>query len=108
MKFNCLQCGKELEVLDCDRPQEKSAKSYCMVCFKEKRITGVKVKFKDEKRSSIILDKVTNQDYSDGFVHLSVVIKPPVYNTEHQLVERAVLDTIASFNTDMVFSIMSI
>jgi hypothetical protein len=35
MKFNCKKCDKEVEIPDCDKPEDSSAKLYCAECFKE-------------------------------------------------------------------------
>jgi len=35
MKFNCEQCGEEIEIPDCDKPEDDSVKLYCIDCLRE-------------------------------------------------------------------------
>ena len=35
MEFNCSYCDKEVEIPDCDKPEDSLARSYCAECFKD-------------------------------------------------------------------------
>ena len=73
--------------------------------MKKKYSIGVKIQFKDG-RVPMEFDKVTNTDWLDGFIHLSIEVEPAKYDKEDRLVKEAELNTVASFSQDIVSSIV--
>ena len=108
MEFECKRCGTVVEILDCDRPTD-SQELYCMDCFKIKKqfSVGVIVQFIDGRPEEVFGD-ITNTDWNDGFIHLSIEIECAKYNKEGGLIKKSELNTVASFNQDVVFSVTDI
>lgn len=66
---------------------------------------GVIVEFNDG-RPEQIFDNVTGTCFEHGFVHLAIKIECAKYNNEGKLIRAEVLDTVASFNQNIINSVI--
>ena len=67
---------------------------------------GVDVEFKSETTVKRRFEGVTDTEWINGFVHLAIQTSPAEYDEEGKMTKRKGLTTVASYNQDVIYSVI--